>query len=50
MERRDADFVRMKAFTERIVKAKKEWFDDVYGGKKLHLRSLATHPGTHISE
>lgn len=34
----------MKAFAEMITKTKKKWFDDVYGGKKLHLRNLGTHP------
>lgn len=34
----------MKAFTETMAKAKKKWFDDEYGTKKLHLRILATHP------
>lgn len=34
----------MKAFTDTIAKAKKKWFDDVYGGRQLHLRILGTHP------
>lgn len=43
-DRRDANVQRIKAFTDTIVNAKKKWFDDVYGGKKLHLRILCTHP------
>lgn len=42
--RRDADPKRMKAFTETISKAKKKWFDDVYGNDQLHLRIIGTHP------
>ena len=42
--RRDADPKRMEAFTDTISKAKKKWFDNVYGSDKLHLRILGTHP------
>lgn len=42
--RRDADPKRMNAFTETTSKAKKDWFEDVYGSERLHLRLLATQP------
>ncbi|CAO2655442.1 Nn.00g105060.m01.CDS01 [Neocucurbitaria sp. VM-36] len=43
-DRRDADFKRMKAFDDACFKAKKTFFDDVYGDQQIHLRILATHP------
>ena len=43
-DRRDADPKHMKAFKDAVTKAKKKYFDDVYGNQHLHLRILATHP------
>ena len=43
-DRRDADFERMKVYANTIAPAKKKWFDDVYGARRLHLRILGTHP------
>jgi GNAT superfamily N-acetyltransferase len=43
-DRRDADPERMKAFDRACAKAKKEYFDDEFGDKQIHLRILATHP------
>lgn len=40
----------MKAFTDTIAKANKKWFEDAYGGKKLHLIFLGTHSGAYSSE
>lgn len=42
--RRDANPVHMKAFHEAIMKAKKVYFDDVYGTSQIHLMILGTHP------
>lgn len=43
-DRRDADFERIKAYTNTIATARKKWFDDVYGARRLHLKMLGTHP------
>ncbi|KAI3325230.1 hypothetical protein HD806DRAFT_533821 [Xylariaceae sp. AK1471] len=43
-ERRDADPKRMNKFRQELGKAKKAWFDDVYGNDQLNLLILATHP------
>jgi hypothetical protein len=43
-DRRDADFKHIKAFDDACFKAKKKYFDDVFGDQQLHLRILATHP------
>lgn len=34
----------MKVYSETIMQARKKWFVDEYGSKKLHLRVLGTHP------
>jgi GNAT superfamily N-acetyltransferase len=43
-ERRDVDPKRMNKFRQELGKAKKAWFDDVYGNDQLNLLILATHP------
>ncbi|PSN59650.1 hypothetical protein BS50DRAFT_579876 [Corynespora cassiicola Philippines] len=42
--RRDADVKHMDVFDKACAKAKKEYFDNVYGTDQIHLRILATHP------
>jgi len=41
--RRDADLKHTEEFNRVVYGAKKDYFDDVYGDKQIHLELLATH-------
>ncbi|KAI1326692.1 hypothetical protein F5Y16DRAFT_400192 [Xylariaceae sp. FL0255] len=43
-ERRDADPTRMAEFRKVVGRAKKTYFDEVFGDAQINLMILATHP------